>query len=117
MLRELLKEAEMSVATESPSTRAGSVFSDWTAPGSPASFAQPSSLVAPHRPVPGVWSKKDWKALDRAFSDERVARGSGGRMVPAETVPPEYVVDRFVEEIGMDLSPFGEEWARFVVFT
>src|ERR1700761_4774097 len=70
MLRELLKEAEISVVTESPSTRAGSVFSDRTAPGSPASFARPTSLVAPHKPVPGIWSKNDWKALDRAYSDE-----------------------------------------------
>jgi hypothetical protein len=109
MLRELLQEAELSVTGGSP--RASSVFSERSAtPSLPPSLLSVPSQVD-YLPTPGEWRKSDWKALDRCFSDERLAQGRNGAMVDADEVELEVVVERYLNEIRDFVDTLGPEFS------
>ncbi|KAG6332947.1 hypothetical protein ID866_6142 [Astraeus odoratus] len=67
----------------------------------------------------GVWTRKDWKHLDKCLIAERLAVGASldqpaELLAPFDRISKDAVLDRFITEVGGNevLHSFGPEWAR-----
>ncbi|TDL19889.1 hypothetical protein BD410DRAFT_899871 [Rickenella mellea] len=116
-LPELLHEAELEVVSSSPKKLVTTTRDDEV---TPSLFSPEDDDVSPTREAESTereWTKKDWKALDQCFSDERLAvavqRGAAeGTFAGVYDVELGDVVRRYIETMGGEsvVEGMGVEW-------